>query len=248
MAVRAETYAPDRPVPYLVEREYTQTLQCPIRSTAEGALIEPTGGTVTITDPSGVVLVDAAAVTVASSVAYYVLTLAAASALGEGYTVVWSLLIDGETYTFRLAAICCEYVPPNMVTAADLYGGEGIPELRYAVPQAQGERGDDVGWAPQIDAAYYSFIRRLLSDGRPIWLVREPTGYREWLLAQALVNATRAIPSPEGSMWKQARTDAFHRMRRAEAGLRLQYSDEKSSTRKGGVPPIWLAPIGRPPW
>jgi len=248
MGIRAETYAPDRPVPYLLERGYAQTITCPIRSTAAGALVEPTSGKITVTKPDGTALVSAAAVTVASSVASYALTVPATETLGEGWTVVWALVIGAETYTFRLAAILCEYVPPNMITAADLYGGEGLPELRYSVPQAQGERGDNTGWAPQIDAAYYAFIRTLLSDGRPVWLVREPTGYREWLLAASIKNATDAIPAPSGSMWENYRKEAWHRLRHAEAALKLQYSDSSIGLRRGGEPVIWLAPVGRPRW
>jgi hypothetical protein len=248
MAIRAETYAPTRPVPYLLERTYAQTITCPVRSTAAGALVEPSSGKITVTRPDGTALVSGAAVTVSSSVASYVLTVSASEALGEGWTVVWALVIDAETYTFRLAAILCEYVPPNMITAADLYGGEGIPELRYAVPQAQGDRGDRTGWAPQIDAAYYSFIRRLLSDGRPVWLVREPTGYREWLLATAIKLACDAVPAAQGSIWETYRKDAWHRVRHAEAALKLQYSDASIGRRSAGEPVIWLAPVGRSRW
>lgn len=260
MAIRAETYALARPVPYLLEQGYQdaagstgQTISAPVRSTAAGALVAPTasGSSVTVTDASGSEVVSAAAVTVSGSEASY--TFAAgepstAYSLGDGWTVTWSLVIDGEVYTFRHGAILAQYVPRNVITAADLYGGDGFPELRHAVPQAQGDRGDGTGWGPQIDAAYYDLIRRMLRDGRPIWRSREPTGYRDWLLARALQLAADAIPAPEGSQWARMQTRAYHRMRAAEAALRLSYDDEAVGVRRPGEGPIYTAPVGRPRW
>jgi hypothetical protein len=153
MAIRAETYALARPVPYLLERGYQdaagvdwQTIEAPIRRTSDGAVVAVTavGSTVTVTAPGGVVLVNAAAVTVADGVARYTFTAGAptsSQALGEGYTVEWALVIDGEVYTYRHAAILCQYVPPNSVTAADLYGGDGVAELVVGAPRSDGRDG-----------------------------------------------------------------------------------------------------------
>jgi hypothetical protein len=262
VAVRADTHALSRPVPYLLERAYTsvgstgQVIEAPIRRTSDGALVDVTqaGSSVTITGPSAAAVVTAAAVVVTGGVAAYTWAAgepAATYSLGDGWTVTWSLVIDGEIYTIRHPAILCEYVPYNIITAADLYGGSGIAELRYKVPQAQkavASGGDGTGWGPQIDAAYFEFIRRMLADGRPIWKSREPTGYWSWLLAQALYNATHAITAPEGSPWAVYRKDAYHRLQRAEDGLRLQYDTEEASIRRPGDGPIYTSPVGRPRW
>mgnify|MGYP003646258604 FL=1 len=260
MAVRSETHALARPVPYLLERAYAdaagtggQTIEAPVRSTGDGALVAPTavGSTVTVLDPGGIKVVDAAAVAVSGSVASYTFGAsvpATTASLGDGWTVIWSLVISGEVYTFRQAAILCEYVPRNVITAADLYGGEGIAELRYAVPQAQQDapRGDGTGWGPQIDASYYDFIRKMLANGRPIWRSREPTGYREWLLSRSLQRAVETIPATEGSSWAEYRKRAYFRMRSAEASLKLQYDTEDPTIRRPGVGPILMSAVGRP--
>jgi len=260
MAVRSDTHALSRPVPYLLERAYSdaagtngQTIEAPVRSTGDGALVAPTavGSTVTVLDASGNTIVDAAAVTVGGSVASYTFgaSLPSSSAsLGDGWSVIWSLVIAGEVYTFRQSAILCEYVPRNVITAADLYGGEGIAELRYAVPQAQQDapRGDGTGWGPQIDASYYDFIRKMLANGRPIWRSREPTGYREWLLSRSLQRAVETIPATEGSSWAEYRKRAYFRMRSAEASLRLQYDTEDPSIRRPGAGPILMCAVSRP--
>ena len=60
MAIRADTYALSRPVPYLLERAYAsasgatgQTIEAPIRQTGDGSLVTVTesGSTVTVTGP-----------------------------------------------------------------------------------------------------------------------------------------------------------------------------------------------------
>lgn len=260
MAIRAETHALARPVPYLLEQGYSsadgstgQVIEAPIRRTSDGALVVPTasGSKITILDPSSTKVIDAAGLVVSSSVSSY--TFAAgqpdtAYTLGDGWTVEWSIVISGEVYTFRRRAVLCEYVPRNVITASDLYGGSGFPELRHAVPQAQGDRGDGTGWAPQIDAAYHEFIRKMLRDGRPIWKSREATGYWDWLLAKSLKLAADSIPAPEGSQWARLQVRAYHRMREAEAHLRLQYDDESTTRRRPGEGPIYTSPVGRPSW
>lgn len=259
MAARSDTIALSRPVPFLLERAYAgglsgagQILDLPLRRTTDGALVAPTvaGSAVTVIDPAGVSVVDGAAITVTSSLASVALpasTPAATASLGDNWLVIFNAVVDGVVYTFRHSAILCKYVPRNCITAADLYGGDGIPELRHMVPQAQGDRGDGTGWGPQIDAAYYDFIRRMLSEGRPVWLAREPSGYRDWLLARALQLACDAIPAAEGSTWDGYRKRAYFRMRDAESRLRFAYDDDDIGARRGNGP-IVFSPVGRAVW
>lgn len=261
MAVRNETHAIDRPVPYLLEQGYAdvagtggQTIQAPVRRTQDGELVAVTasGSTVSVTDGGGQVVVTGAAVTVSGGVASYTFAAGLPSTghqLGDGWTVVWRLNIGGEFYTFRRRAILCQYVPRNVITAADLYGGDGVPELKFKVPQAQrSDGGDGTEWGPQIDAAYYDFIRKMLADGRPIWLSREPTGYRNWLLAKALLRAVDSIPAQAGTVWAEAKRAAYRRWREAEATMRLQYDTEASTVRRPGTGPIYMTPTRRPRW
>ena len=248
MGIRVATYAFARPVPYLFQQGVTETIQAPIRHGSTGALVAPTaaGSSVTITDPAGTEIVSGAAVAVSSSTAGYALTPPASGTLGEGWTVVWTLIIDGETYTYRQSAILCEFVPPNLISVIDVVGR--FPELQHRVPQSQGDRGDGVGWQPQIDTAYYEFIQGLLDDARPIWLIREATGYRPWLLARALQLCIAAIPVVGESSWTQAAKDLFFELRGAKSAMRLQYSKDSPSRRRGGSPVNRLAPVGRPLW
>ena len=248
MPTRADTYALARSVPYLIVRGATDTLAAPVRHGATGALVAPTGGTVTITRPEGTDAVSAQPVTVTGSQATYDLTTASTETLGAGWTVKWSLTIDGQTYPMRESAYLVEWFPQNVVSVLDLY--TELPELKYHVPQDQhATRGDGTGWQPQIDQAFYDFVRRLLDDGRPVWKVREhSTGVREWILSKALVRCIGAIPRKDGTTWQEEAKTAFFRHKRADTNLRLQYDDERATLRRGARPVITLAPTGRSRW
>lgn len=250
MAVRSATYALARPAPYLLERGAEQTIEAPIRHGSAGDLVAPDSGTITINRPDGTALVSGAAVTVSSSTATYTVTPAASETLGAGWDVLWTLTFSGVVYpVYRASAYLVKYVPPNVISAQDLY--TRIPELQHRVPQAQDATtrgGSGNGWQPQIDEAYYELIRKMLSDGREPWRVREATGYRDWLLARALQLCVGTIAFGPDSTWAQQAKALHFEMQRAQAALRFQYDDEDAGTRRGGSPIIRLAAVGRPLW
>jgi len=151
MTVRVPTYALARTVPYLMERGAEQTLQFPLRDTATGALVEPDdASTIQIESPASTDLVTEQVVeSVTSSIAQFTLTPAVSVALGAGYTVLFTPIIGGVAYpAFRERGYMGDYVFHNTVTPLNLYGV--IPRLKFQIPQNQGERGDNVGWQPQI--------------------------------------------------------------------------------------------------
>ncbi len=247
MAVRVATYALIRAAPFFLERGAEQTIEFPIRHGSDGSLVAPDSGTVTINRPNGTSLVSGAAVSVPSSTAQYTLTPAASETLGAGWDILLTPVIGGVTYpTMRQSAYLCEYVPPCVISVLDLY--ERIPELRARIPPSQGERGDNTGWQPQVDAAYYEFLQRMIDDGQRPWLVREVTGYRDWLLTRALQLCVRAISHGPDSSWAQESKQLHFDMQRAEGRLRFQYSDEHHDIRRAGSPVYTLAPVGRGPW
>ena len=254
MTVRAETRVFARSAPFMFVRGTTETVLLPIRDPGTGALVAPTqgaGSTITITRADGTKLVDAQTVTVTNSIARYDVTTSSTDTLGKGWQVEATLAFpDSAPITVREAAYLCQYIPPCNVSALDLYRGPGgIPELEGRVPQSQGTRGDATYWQPQIDAAYWQLLRFLVSNdrGEP-WLIREVSGYYEVLCAWAQRNALATVEAAAGTAWEQYRKDNYFACQRAEAALRLQYSDDDPGVRRAAASVIRLAPIGRPRW
>lgn len=247
MAIRESGYALARSVPYFVQRGALQTLTAPVRYGATGALVSPDSGTVTITGPSGTI-VSAAAVTVSDSQATYDWTPAATASLGSDYEVIWTLVFSTVTYPpFRATAYMTDYMLTPAITVLDLY--TAMPELRYRIPQAQTtDRGDSTGWQPQIDAAYYELLRKLLADGRSPWLIREIPGAFDWMLVRAQQKCIAAIEHGPDSSWSQKAKELAFEFRRVDGQLRFQFSEDGANYRRSASPVTSLAPAGRPKW
>lgn len=250
MAIRQATYAFSRPAPYLLERGAAQTLTAPIRHGSGGGLVAPASGTITITRPDGTNLVSEQAVTVSSSTATFTVSPSASETLGAGWDVLWTLTFGGVVYpTYRQSAYLVRYVPPNVISERDLYAR--VPELEHRVPQAQGSTdrgGSGEGWQPQIDEAYYELLRRLIDDGRKPWLVREVTGYRDWLLTRSLQLCVGTISFGPDSTWAQQSKQLHFDMKTVAARMRFQLDDSDTATRRGASPVLRLAAVGKPLW
>jgi hypothetical protein len=250
MAIRQATYAFSRPAPYLLERGATQTLTAPIRHGSGGGLIAPDSGTVTITRPDGTNLVEDQPLTVSSSTAQYTVAPAVSETLGAGWSVLWTLTFAGVVYpVYRQSAYLVKYVPPNVISERDLYAR--VPELEHRVPQAQGSTdrgGSGEGWQPQIDEAYFELLRRLIDDGQKPWLVREVTGYRDWLLNRALQLCVGTISFGPDSTWAEQSKRLHFEGKTVAARMRFQLDDEDSATRRGASPVLRVAAVGRPLW
>ena len=250
MAIRQATYAFARPAPYLLERGATQTLTAPIRHGSGGGLIAPASGTVPIARPDGTNLVEDQPVAVSSSTAQFTVAPAASETLGAGWTVLWTLTFSGVVYpVYRQSAYLVKYVPPNVISERDLYAR--IPELQHRVPQSQGDTdrgGSGEGWQPQIDEAYFELLRRLIDDGRKPWLVREVTGYRDFLLNRALQLCVGTISFGPDSTWAEQSKRLHFEGKTVAARMRFQLDDEDSATRRGASPVLRVAAVGRPLW
>ena len=247
MAERDDTYAPARPIPYLLARVAAQTVTLPIRNGSAGALVAPTSGTLTLTGPDGATpLVSAGAVTITASVATYDLPTLVGRSLGAGYTLTWALVIDSVTYTHRLDAYACDYVPASAISVLDLFTRE--PELKHRVPQSQAATtrgGSGEGWQVQVDEAYYDLIQALLDRGESPWLIRGLTGLRAWLRSRALMLCCRALSTATDDQWDRKAGVYFAEWRAADGSLAIQH-DVDPATLRTSRGPYRLAPVGRP--
>lgn len=246
MTIRTDTLAAVRPVPYFLEIGRLQTIACPVRHGSLGSLQAPTvaGSSITIEKPDGTDLVSADPVAVPSSTAEYDVTPGSAETQGEGWTVVWQLLIGGVLYDYRYDAYLCDYVPHCPISVLDLFARE--PELRGRVPQAQSDRdgGDSTGWQPQVDLVYYELLQRLLDDGRQPWLIRGMHGARRWMIPRAIEICYRAI-DPTGQKYADKVKDAMWEAKNARADLKFQFTSDPAGIRRGVSPIIRLMPVGR---
>lgn len=245
MAERDDTYAPARPIPYLLGRVAAQTVSLPIRNGSAGALVTPSAGTLTITAPaSGVVT--AGLVTFPGGVATCDLSTMVGLPLGAGYTFVWALTIDGVPYTFRFDAYACDYVPTSAISVLDVFTRE--PELKHRVPQSQAATtrgGSGEGWQVQVDEAYYDLIQTLLDRGESPWLIRGLTGLRAWLRSRALMLCCRALSTATDDQWDRKAGVYFAEWKAADGSLAIQ-RDIDPATLRTSRGPYRLAPVGRP--
>lgn len=147
----------------------------------DGALVAPTSGTFTLRNPTGTNVVDAAAVTVSSSIATY--TVLAASlpstvTLGEGWMETWALLVSGVTYTTDRPAAVCRVPLTNPITDADLYLEH--PDLAAWRPQAE------TSYQKPIDASWAELMGRLSAEGRLSYIMKPSAAFRQWMLYTTL--------------------------------------------------------------
>ena len=154
-------------LPDFIVRDLAQTIELAVYD-ASGTLTAPTSGTLTLYAEDGTKVVDAQAITVASSKATYSLTAADLPTtynLSERWSEEWDLLISGESVTFRRAA---HLVRSNLfptVTAADL--DQYHQNLSRLIKT--GNDADDF-----VGLAWEKIQRRLLKQGRMPWLILSP--------------------------------------------------------------------------
>lgn len=239
-----ETYAFARPIPYLL-RYGSQTIVCPIRYGATGALTPPSSGTISIRRPTGDLHTSSASVSIVGGQAQYIVTLSTSEPIGPGWTIELTPVYGSETYpTLRAEAILCDYVPPMPISVLDLYTYE--PELRHRVPQSQSDRGDGTGWQPQVDDGYYALIQHLIDTGHSLWLIRGIVGAREWLRTLILMRCCRALSTTPDDAWAKKATDYRYEHERAKGQIKVQLSEDDPSTRRSARGPYRLAPSDRP--
>jgi hypothetical protein len=200
----AETlYTPRIPYPDVVERARQQVVTLEVYR--DGSIVAPTeaGSTLTIYKPDGTKLVDAAAVTVTSSIARYTLTagvLPTTLDIGEGYLQVWSLVMpDGVTHTYhREMAIAVRALFP-VVAVEDL-------EAEYPA-LATLFRGEGLSIQGFLDEAWKRLIRKLIGKGiltyRVVSTESTSDAHRELALYLVFKHAYQMQGAASSNRWQQ---------------------------------------------
>jgi len=241
-------YSARIPFPDFLERARTQLVKLEVYR--DGALAAPSSGTVSIYDESDTAIVDAAAVTVVSSVAQYSLsaaTIPATTPVGEGWRIEWALVMpDGITHTFRRSAALVLRALYPVVTDVDLTAMyTDLADLRpTALSSFQG----------YIDEAWRQILGRLIGKGRMPYLILDPWSLREIHLETSLALIFRDFASSMGE-GRYLELAESHKKEAAFAwnGLTFQYDEDhdgKADTqrRKGAEPVVYLSNAPRTRW
>lgn len=228
----------------LLDHGRDNLLKC--RVYRDGAPVAPTAGVtsvLTLKDPSGTVVVNAAAVTVAASVAQYNVTaamLAAYTTPSEGWLVQWSLLMaDAIVHTFSTVAMLVLHPLYPVVTEADLYRRASALDPSGTAPITSRTH-----FQPFLDEAFILIENRLIEAGNRPWLVISPGALREahTLLTLALIFEDLASRLNEAHevravSYRNQFEDAWRRLK-----LRYERSDgqpDMSSSRGASPGMIW---------
>jgi hypothetical protein len=256
MAVTATLYQVRAETIEQIERGRTQTLQCRVYD--GGALVAPTeaGSTVSIYDASNTAIVDAAAVTVASSIATYSLAAATTSSLtrSEGWRIEWTLVMaDATTRLIAQDAVLCSrrLLPP--ATAADLF--RRVPSLDpsgdHPIHSMTAAEFDSF-----LDEAWVTIEASLISKGRRPWLIVSPQALREVHIVTALALIFESFATRLKPAYQEIAASYRQQLPAAWAEVRLTYDSDDDGTANGGANPqrvgasttVWLSGRGSAAW
>ena len=235
----------------LIERGTDTTLR--LRPARGGAAITPDAATLTLTDPSGTVVVDAevAVCTADSGQAAYVVpgSVTSALALGERWTVTWSTTLPGESFSraVRLEAALVRARLYPVVSDQDLFR-----RVSSLDPSKDAVITTIEDYSPYLDDAWSLVQRYLLAKGDRPWLVLSPEALREVHLLKTLqlvfedlstrLNAAYASQAADyRAQYAAAWVDVKFVYDRGDQGL----AGRSASGRKGAGGSVWLG--GRMP-
>ncbi len=235
--------------PTFIERGRDNVIKCPVYR--DGSVVAPSSGTVSVYDDGGAAVVDAQAVTIASSIAQYNVTNATTTslALDDGWRVEWSLVMpDGVTHLFRNDASLVRAALYPVLTDADLYRRVGSLD-----PSDNDVITNETTYQKYRDEAWTAIQNRLIAMGNRPALVASPTALREAHLLLTLAYifedlSTRLNEAYEGraEMYRRHYDQEFKR-------LTFKYeNDEEDGTtdaghRRNAYPTVWLG-SGRRRW
>lgn len=226
--------------PEVLQKGATNPITCPVYH--GGALVAPTGGTVTLYSGAGATL-HSASVTVSGSIATASLAGSVTSSLtpADDLRLEWALSFSGDaaaTIFTRSAVLALRRLHP-VITDADL--------LRRHSDLTERRPSTESSYQDYIDEAWAQIEGRLIAAGNRPWLILNQEALRpaHLALALALVFEDFASGGPGSTEWERA---ARYRAEWDSEwnALRLTYADPTSGTdpdpgtKKGARPPVFL--------
>lgn len=234
--VTARFLTPD----YLVQGR-DNALSCPLWQS--GALVAPSSGTVSIYDPSNTAIVNAAAVTVAGSIATYTVpaaTLPASLSRGMGWRVEWTLTVASVSTVYRNSAGLVRSLLAPVITDADLFRRESGLNPTGAAPISSLSTFQD-----KIDEAWVTLHGRLAGKGNLPHLIMEPTTLREVHLFLTLHLIFQDFRTRLNETWKEKADEYEEKADKRWSELAFEYDSSDSGQSDGrrkrsASPTLWL--------
>lgn len=227
--------------PTLIEQGRDTPIACPVYR--DGALVAPTGGTVSIFDASGVALVSAASVVISGSVAGYTVAAGTTSGRSKGpdWRVEWSLTVASQSRLFsNEAALVSRRIYP-VITDLDIYARH-----RALNPSSGSPLTSLTTYQAFIDDAWITLLNRILADGTYPQKVPTPAALRETHLTLTLSRIFADLASASPDQYA-AMAESYRRQYADEyRGMRFVTVEEGESAggnvRRAADPIVLLAP------
>lgn len=222
MSAADTVYAARFAGPELLEQGRDNTIRCPVYR--DGAVVEPSSGTVSVWSAAGTAIVAAQAVSIVSSIASFVVasTLLADLTLEEGWRVEWVLAMpDDVTHTFlRSGALCRRRLYP-VITDADLIRRHSdLAELR---PSGLGS------YQAYLDDAWEELLHDIRQKGSLPHLIASPEDlrYAHLFRTLALIFEDFEVSAAADSKWTSLATANRDRATAAFGRLSLRYDTDE---------------------
>jgi hypothetical protein len=224
--------------PVILERGQNQSLNCPVY--LAGALVAPSGATVSVFDPTGAAVVDTASASIVSSIATYSLSssVLASRTPETGWRVEWSLTISGAVHRFRSDAALVHRRLYPVISDEDLY--QLHSGLSRRLPSGQ------ASWQDKIDTAFGELEGRLIELGIRPWLILAPSALRRAHLALTLSRIFADLAEGSTDTAESATADSYRQEYQAAfAGLTFPQAEPDTGNPAGqkrlsGRPSVWL--------
>lgn len=238
-------YSTQTRAPQFLERAKAQTLVLSLFR--GGSQVAITSGTVDVIREDGTKVIDGAAVTVdASGSATYALLAGdttTSDAFSTRWRVEWTVVVDGETITYREDAHLVRTSPYFSIGEADLLRRHS--DLASLYPEGR------TSWQHAIDEARDVIWGRLMADARYPYLIVSQWSLREPGLCLALSLVCRELSSYTNGRGRWADLAAHYQacFETLWAGLNFEYDDDQdgdADRREGAQAVVTLTqgPVG----
>lgn len=242
MALASRTLAPDFRLPLLLQRGMAQDVGLRLRDGS--SVVTPSSASVSVYRDTGATdLVQTATATPGTTSIASLAATSSTEPLSSEWVAVWTWVASTVTYTDRQRVILVGQIPRPRVAVEDLYGGDGVPELRHPARLPAGQ----TDWAPQVSAAWDEVLRSLTARGKRPWLTVDDSDLYAWHLALSIHHACASIPAAEGDFFARTTREWRERAREALMALALEYEDAPQ-VHKSAAPWAYPAAPKRPRW